>query len=103
MQSDGRFEKRVTVRLPVRLLPTESAPDPESATTLNISRFGARISTNRRWRTGEQLDLVSVSGEFQRRARVVYCHSVTDGQFCVGLEFGASARDSKSEPWSSVA
>lgn len=103
MQSDGRLEKRATVKVPVRLLPMENALDPEAATTVNISRFGARVFTNRRWRPGDLVDIASMSGEFRRQARVVYCHPLKDGQFCIGLEFGASVKNLKVGPWSSVA
>jgi hypothetical protein len=103
MRSDGRLEKRATVQVPVRLLTVENPRDPESATTLNISRFGARVFTNRRWLPGDQVDIASVSGEFRRPARVVYCHPVTGGHFCIGLEFGASVKNWQSAPMTSVA
>jgi hypothetical protein len=103
MLSDGRLEKRAAVKVPVRLLPAENALVAETATTLNISRYGARLLTRRRWRPGEQVDLISMSGEFRRQARVVYCNLLTDGQFCVGLEFGASVKAWKNGPWTSVA
>ena len=103
MKSDGRLEKRATVKVPVRLLPVENALNPETATTANISRFGARVFTNRRWLPGELLDIASMSGEFRRQARVVYCHPLKEGQFCIGLEFGVSVKNLRIEPWSSVA
>jgi hypothetical protein len=103
MRSDGRLEKRAAVQVPVRLLTVENPRDHESATTLNISRFGARVFTNRRWLPGDQVDIASVSGEFRRQARVVYCHPVTGGHFCIGLEFGASVKNWQSAPMTSVA
>jgi len=103
MRLDGRLEKRATVQVPVRLVALEKAQGPESATTLNISRFGARVFTNRRWLPGDQVDIASLSGEFRRHARVVYCHPVTGGHFCIGLEFGASVKNWQSAPMTSVA
>jgi len=103
MQSDGRLEKRATVKIPVRLLPVEIALAPETATTVNISRFGARVFTKHRWRAGDLVDIASMSGEFRRQARVVYCHPLNDGQFCIGLEFGTSVKNLKIGPWTSVA
>ena len=97
MRSEGRIEKRVAVRIPARLVPGENGLLAETTTIVNVSARGARVVTSRRWRLGEQLDLASLSGEFRRQARVVYCHPLAGGQFCVGLEFGRSAS------WVSVA
>lgn len=79
----------------------------ETTTTLNISRRGARVLTSQRWRPGDQLGLTSMSGEFTRQGRVIYCYPLTNGQFCVGLEFGASIKGIKEwkedPPWANVA
>jgi hypothetical protein len=103
MRAEGRAEKRAAAQVPVRLVSAENARTLECATTLNISRFGARVFTNRRWLAGEEVDIASISGEFRRQARVVYCHPLTGGHFCIGLEFGASMRMAKSAPMTSVA
>jgi PilZ domain len=101
--ADGRIEKRATVRVPVHIVPMENAFIAETTTTLNISRRGARVLTSRRWRPGDQLGLSSMSGEFRRQGTVIYCYPHTDGQFCVGLEFGANMKSWKDAPWASVA
>lgn len=93
MQSDGRIEKRATVKVPVRLVPCEDALTVEMTTTVNISRHGARILTSRRWRTGDQLTLTSLSGEIQRQCRVIYCCPLTEAQFIAGLEFEENAKN----------
>jgi hypothetical protein len=103
MRAEGRARKRAAVQVPVRLVSAENVRIPESATTLNISRFGARVFTNRRWLAGEEVNIASISGEFRRQARVVYCHPLAGGHFCIGLEFGASMRMSRSAPITSVA
>jgi hypothetical protein len=103
MRLDGRLEKRATVQVPVRLLSTQNPLNPEFATTLNISRFGARVFSNRRRLPGDQVDIASLSGEFRRQARVVYCHPLTGGHFCIGLEFGARVKNWQSAPMTSVA
>ena len=103
MPSDGRIEKRANVKVTVRLAAAENAFIAETTTTVDVSRYGARVLTGRRWRPGEQLVLTSLSGEFRRQARVIHCYPLTDGQFCVGLEFGASIKDWKDSPWPSVA
>jgi hypothetical protein len=102
-RSDGRLEKRATVKVPVRIVNVENALIAETTTTLNISRRGARIVAIRRWQPGDEVDLASLSGGFQRLGRVIYCHALADGQFCVGLEFGATIKDWKEAPWASVA
>jgi hypothetical protein len=93
MESDGRIEKRAMVKVPVHISPLESAFVPETATTVNISRHGARLLMNRRWQPGERLSLASLSGEIQRQGRVIYCCRVTKVQFCVGMEFDESDRN----------
>lgn len=103
MPSDGRIAKRANVKVPVRLAAVENAFIAETTTTLNISRRGARVLTGRRWRPGEELVLASLSGEFRRQGKVIHCHPLTDGRFCVGLEFGTSIKDWKDAPWASVA
>lgn len=103
MLSDGRVTKRAAVKVPVHLVHMENAVIAETTTTINISRDGARLLTRRRWRAGEQLALTSLSGEVRRQGRVVYCHPLTDGQFCVGLEFDASINNWKDAPWTRVA
>jgi PilZ domain len=103
MQSDGRAEKRATVKVPVHIAPVENAFSAETTTTVNISRHGARLLTSRRWRPGEQLALNLLSGEFRRYGTVIYCCPLTDGQFCVGLEFDASIKTVSDAAWTSVA
>lgn len=87
MRSDGRIEKRETLEVSIHMAAMEGAFNMESATTVNISPHGARILTNRRWRPGEQLSLTSLSGEFRLQGKVAYCYQLTEGQFCVGVEF----------------
>jgi len=103
MLSDGRIEKRATVKVRVRLEPVENAPNAETTTMVNVSRYGARVLTSLRWRPGEQVLLTSLSGEFRKKGRVIHCHPLTDGKFYVGLEFNASVKDWKDAPWASLA
>jgi hypothetical protein len=103
MGSDGRIEKRAPVKVPVHIVRVENAFVAETTMTVNISRHGARIITDRRSRPGEQLGLASLSGDFQRQARVIYCYPLTDQKFCVGLEFDAGIKDLNDASWASVA
>lgn len=102
MQSDGRIEKRARVTVPVHLVPFENAFIAETTMTVNISRRGARVITSRRWRPGEQVAFASTSGQFQRKATVVYCHPQTDGQFCMGLDFGPNGHGGKDSLWPNI-
>jgi hypothetical protein len=103
MRPDKRIENRAATKVPIHLVPMENALVRESTITVNVSRSGARILTNRRWRPGDLLDLASSAGEFHRQCRVIYCHLLTDRQFCLGLEFDASIRSRKNASWASVA
>jgi hypothetical protein len=89
MPLDGRMEKRVPLEVHVHLLTNEQLPVAEKAITLNVSPHGARVVTKRLWRAEEHPWLVSLSSEFRLQARVVYCQPLTEGYFCVGLEFRA--------------
>jgi len=86
MRWDGRTEKRVTMAIPVCLVAAEKLR-PEQAITVNVSRRGARVRTRRRWQPEEQPRLASNSGQTLAQAQVVYCESLPDGHFYVGLTF----------------
>jgi hypothetical protein len=103
MPPDGRIEKRTAVKVPMQIVLAEGAFLVETATTINISRRGARVLASRRWRPGERVSLASMSGDFQLQGRVIYCYQLKEGQFCVGLEFGASIKNWKDAPWADVA
>ena len=87
MRLDGRTEKRVTLAIPVCLGAAEKLHVAEQAMTVNVSPHGARVVTRHRWQSEEQARLASRSGEFQTQAKVVYCQPLTDGHFCIGLQF----------------
>jgi len=81
--------KRVPPDVQAYLGSNEQLLAAEKAITVNVSPHGARVVTKRLWRVGEQPWLVSLSSEFRLQARVVYCQPLTEGYFCVGLEFRA--------------
>jgi len=95
MRLDGRIEKRVTLAIPVCLVIAEKLLVADQAMTVNVSSRGARILTRRRWQLEEQPRLASSSGELRTEAKVVYCEPVTDGLFCVGLQFLSAIMDWK--------
>ncbi len=62
------------------------APGVETTFTENVSSRGARVTTIRRWRANETLEIASLPGDFRARARVTYCQQQSEG-FAIGLEF----------------
>jgi hypothetical protein len=95
MRLEGRNERRVTMAIPVCLVIAEKLLFADQAMTVNVSSRGARILTRRRWQLEEQPRLASSSGELRTQAKVVYCEPVTDGLFCVGLQFPSAVMDWK--------
>jgi len=87
MRLDGRNEKRVPMAIPVCLVVAEKLLVADQAITVNVSPHGARVLTRRRWQPEQQPQLASSSGELRTQAKIVYCEPVTDGHFCVGLQF----------------
>jgi hypothetical protein len=87
---DGRIEKRIPMVLPVDLVVAEEMLVSERAVTVNVSPHGARVVTKRHWRPEEQPWLASLTSYFRLQGSVVYCQSLTNGDFCVGLKFRAS-------------
>ena len=87
MPLGGRTEKRIPLAVPVYLVSTKELRVVEKAMTENVSPHGARVVTKQPWESGEQPRLSRRIGDFQLSAQVVYCQPLTDGNFCVGLEF----------------
>ena len=95
MGLDGRNEKRVPMAIPVCLVVAEKRLVADQAVTVNVSAHGARVLTRRRWQPEEQPRLASSSGELRTPAKIVYCEPLTDGHFCVGLQFLSTIMDWK--------
>jgi hypothetical protein len=91
MHLSGRNEKRVTMVTPVCLVDAERLQVVEEAMMVNVSSGGARVLTTNQWRPEEAPGLVLLAGEIQTEAKVIYCESLTDGRFCIGLQFLSSA------------
>jgi hypothetical protein len=93
MHMDGRNEKRVTMAIPVCLVVPEKVLVAYQATTVNVSSQGARVLTRRRWQPEQQPRLALSSGEIRAQAKVVYCETLANGLFCVGLKFLSASMD----------
>jgi hypothetical protein len=84
----GRKERRMTTGIPARLERPEVLSIDDTASIENISTHGARVSSDRPWRTDERLLLSSSRwGLHTTAARVVYCLPGSGRRFMVGLEF----------------
>jgi hypothetical protein len=70
----------------VHLAGHQYAPGVETTFTENVSSRGARVTSFRRWRANETLQINLLPGDFRAKARVVYCVPQSEG-FAVGLEF----------------
>jgi len=81
-----RVEKRILMTVAVHISGHERAPGVETAFTENVSSRGARVSSIRRWRPNETLEIASLPGNFRTVARVAYCQPQSEG-FAIGLEF----------------
>jgi hypothetical protein len=84
---DGRIDKRVPMAVSLYVISLKEPGIAERVITENVSSNGARIITKQRCQPGEQQQVTPLSGEFQLRARVVYCQPLPHKGFCVGLEF----------------
>ena len=80
-------EPRIPIAVAVRISGHPRVPGVETAFTENVSASGARVMSERRWRPNEQVAMASLSGDFCTMARVVYCQTVREEGFAIGLEF----------------
>ena len=81
-----RLERRILMTVAVHISGHERAPGVETTFTENVSSRGARVSSIRRWRPNETLEIESLPGDFRAVARVTYCQPQSEG-FVIGLEF----------------
>ena len=86
----GRVEKRLCFSVSVRIWSMESPSYEGRTTTENVSTHGTRILAGRAFQEGELVLLALPPGEFWTRASVVYCHSLPEGDFAVGLRCDAA-------------
>src|SRR5271170_6388337 len=81
-----RLETRIPMAVAVHISGHRRAPGVETTFTENVSSRGARVSSIRRWRPNETLEIESLPGNFRARARVAYCQPQSEG-YVIGLEF----------------
>ena len=79
----GRREKRSPMRFVVLLSNKEKTVAAECE---KFSDNGARVRTTQAWKQDTRVLVKSSLGELLAGARVVYCRTLPDGAFAVGLE-----------------
>ena len=82
-----RRETRIPMEVGVHISGHPALPGTETTFTENVSARGARVLSTRRWKTGDQLTIATLTGSFRAMARVAYCQLVPETGFAVGLEF----------------
>lgn len=82
------MERRLPIVVVVRLAQAERAGvDGEERTfTDNISSRGARVYSVRPWQVGDAVQ-VTPRTEDPARGNVVYCQTLGDGRFVIGVKF----------------
>jgi hypothetical protein len=83
----GRAERRIPAAIAVEIIGLH-ADIPEMAFTNNVSPHGARVLAKHKGHAREIVRIRSVPGDFNSRARVVYCHALPNRQeYVLGLTF----------------
>ena len=80
-----RTESRVPKKVLVELYSFDNAAY-EITSTVDVSLHGARVLTKAPWATNQRLSVRSVQGNLFSRARIIYCRSLLDRSFSIGLE-----------------
>jgi hypothetical protein len=84
---DGRMEKRIRLAVPLKLSGLQDSINAENTRSENICSNGVRIVSQRARMLDEQLLVTSPVGQLRMKARVVYCQTLGDGRFALGLHF----------------
>lgn len=58
----------------------------ETTSTENVSPGGARVVSRRRWKAGDRVLVNGLKGDLQWQARVVYCETLSNNAFAIGLK-----------------
>jgi len=86
-ERSGRLEKRTWLAIPVEISTPLDPAGTERTSTENVCPIGARVLTQSPRKRNERLVIRSIAGTLRAQARVVYCQTLSDGHFAVGLQF----------------
>ena len=81
--------RRTEIRIPKRMLVRLSYPEngkSEIAPTVDISCHGACVISKSFWQPYVRLSVQAICGDLYSRARVVYCQSLGNASYVIGLE-----------------
>jgi hypothetical protein len=72
----------------------EACPDPicDCVIIRNISGHGARVLSERPWKTHQHVRLAEPGGEQYLQAVVIYCESLDDKRYAIGLLFESNGQ-----------
>jgi len=87
----NRAEERIPIKVSVDLANLDIHLPAQPGVTENVSVRGARVVTTKPWRPNDRLNVRSLLGNFRSRARVVYCETLKNGSYAVGLQLFATA------------
>ena len=87
--SDIRREQRSPKKLPLLLSHIGDPFLTETASTENVSPHGLRVHTEHPWKRDAYLIVQSSANELWARGKVVYCQTLSDKAFAIGLELTA--------------
>jgi hypothetical protein len=99
MRFEGRLEKRAVAAISLILVAADDQSFSEQVTTENLSSQGARVISKRPWQPGEQVRIVTLTGEYQRPARVIYAQPLMNQTFRVGLQYVVNNRTPQNRSW----
>ncbi len=91
-----RVESRTPAKIVVDLSSLDVRTPAQEGVTENVSARGARVVTSKAWQPNERLNVRSLLGNFRSRGRVVYCQTLGNGTFAIGLQLFAAVGDWRS-------
>jgi len=90
-------EQRMEARIPTRIGLELSGPgEPlicEITFTENVSRYGARVVTKKRWSPNDSVLVKLPQESLPSRARITYCQRLKGDEFAMGLQFSLLVYD----------
>ena len=85
-RSDGRSGRRMPTRLTAELLRLGQSVPKEMTFTENVSTWGVRVTTVRRWQPGTRVLVSFLRNGVRFEGRVAYCQRRDSGDFAIGID-----------------
>jgi len=88
---EGRKQPRISRRFLAQIFSVNDPVRGELVSVENVSLRGARVATIRAWVPDSHVVVRFTSGDMRdKSARVVYCQTISNKEFALGLEFLAA-------------